>query len=75
MTQTQKAINSAVGKYKYLQEERVFIEYRESEFILINWHSCMSNYVSMHRVKQIANYLAKRVTLPIYRKGGYKLAN
>lgn len=36
------------------------------KYICINWNSFMSIFVNMQRVKQIASYLRKFTSLPIY---------
>lgn len=36
------------------------------KYICINWNSFMSSFVNMLRVKQIASYLRKFTSLPIY---------
>lgn len=69
-----KVVSKAISKYKYLQEEKVYLEVHDDN-IYIMWHVYMDNYISMHRVQQIANFLSKGTNLPIYCCGGYRLAN
>lgn len=63
--ETLPIVEKAIEKYKYLQEETVWIECYNG-IIVINWHPSMDSYISTHRVMQIAKFLRKGTDRPIY---------
>lgn len=52
-------------RYKCIDEEDFYVE-KTDKYILLNWNTFMDCYVNMLRVKQVAAYLRKFTTLPIY---------
>ena len=60
-----EVIDTLYLKYKCIDNEDIWVEITD-KYICINWNSYMSSFVSMLRVKQIASYLRKFTSLPIY---------
>lgn len=60
-----EVIDTLYLKYKCIGNEDVWVEITD-KYICINWNSFMSSFVNMLRVKQIASYLRKFTSLPIY---------
>ena len=60
-----EVIDTLYLKYKCIDNEDIWVEITD-KYICINWNSFMSSFVSMLRVKQIASYLRKFTSLPIY---------
>lgn len=64
-------IGNAIKHYKCLQEEDFWIEFDESHNIwVLNWHSYMDSYINMTRVKQVAKFIRKHSSFPIYNSWG-----
>ena len=64
-TTIKEVIDTLYLKYKCIDNEDLWVEITD-KYICINWNSFMSSFVSMLRVKQIASYLRKFTSLPIY---------
>lgn len=71
----QRMVNAINNKVNYRESNtevivkgaNVFVRlYDTYIYICINWNSFMSSFVNMLRVKQIASYLRKFTSLPIY---------
>lgn len=60
-----EVIDTLYLKYKCIDNEDIWVEIAD-KYICINWNSFMSSFVNMLRVKQIASYLRKFTSLPIY---------
>lgn len=62
-------IEKAMQKYKYLQEETVFIE-NEENYLCINWHVYRDKYINYKMVCYIAKFLRRYTDKPIYSSFG-----
>lgn len=71
MDKIKRIIDKAYNKYKCLQGEDFYLSFdKQHEIFVINWHTSMDGYINMERVKNVAKFVRKYSSFPIYNAYG-----
>lgn len=61
----EQVISTLHLRYKCINKEEFYVE-KTDKYIVLNWSTFMDGRVNLLRVRQVAKYLRKYTSLPIY---------